>query len=56
MGISKLIPIAITLALLATSTGQLPIVLKALRKAQLQLLIESKASKWGKPWTPPLIK
>lgn len=47
MGIQKLIPIAVSLAFLAASTGQLPRVLKTVRIAQLQLIKESQASKWG---------
>ncbi len=53
MGLQKLIPIAVTLAFLAASTGQLPKVLKMLRIAQLQLIKESQASNWGRPWTLP---
>jgi hypothetical protein len=56
MGIQKLIPIAISLAFLAASTGQLPRVIKTVRIAQLQLIKESQASKWGKPMLPPTIK
>ena len=48
MGIRSLIQIAVTLALLAVSTGSLPLILKEVRKAQLELLEESKASKWGR--------
>lgn len=45
----KLISISVTLAVLTVSTGQLPRVLKAVRVAQLQLIKESQASKWGTP-------
>jgi hypothetical protein len=53
MGIQKLIPIAVSLALLAISTGQLPRVLKTVRIAQLQLIKDSQASKWGTAMVPP---
>jgi hypothetical protein len=53
MGIQKLIPIAVSLAFLAASTGQLPRVLKVVRVAQLQLIKDSQASKWGMPMVPP---
>lgn len=48
MGIKSLIQMAITLAILAASTGKLPLILKEVRKAQLVLLEESKASRWGR--------
>lgn len=47
MGIQKLISLSVTLAVLAVSTGQLPKVLKVVRVAQLQLIKDSQASKWG---------
>jgi len=53
MNIDKLIQVAVTLAILAASTGQLPKVIKGVRIAQLKLLKESKASKWGMPMLPP---
>jgi hypothetical protein len=46
MGIKSLIQMAVTLAILAVSTGSLPLILKEVRKAQVGLLEESKASKW----------
>ena len=52
MNIDNLIKIAVTLAFLAAGTGQLPKVLKEVRIAQLKLLKESQASKWGKAWVP----
>jgi hypothetical protein len=45
----KLISVAVTLAFLAAGTGQLPKVIKADRVAQLELIRDSQASKWGKP-------
>lgn len=52
MGIEKLISIAVMLAVLAGSTGQLPRIVHAVRVAQLQLIKESRASKWGTPFMP----
>ena len=49
MGIAKLIQIATALAILAVSTGQLPRILREVRVAQLYLIKDSQASKWGKP-------
>jgi hypothetical protein len=48
MGIEKLISIAVTLALLAASSHQLPRILHTVRVAQLHLIQESQASKWGR--------
>lgn len=48
MNIEKLAAFAIALAVLASSTGQLPKVINAVRRAQIQLIQESKASKWPK--------
>jgi hypothetical protein len=45
---SNLIKIAVTLAFIATSTGQLPRIIKEVRIAQLKFLKESQASKWPK--------
>lgn len=53
MGISKLIDLAVTLAIFGAMSGKLPWMLKQVRKAQIQLLQDSKASKWGTAWTPP---
>ena len=44
---------AVTLAILAVATGNLPLILKEVRKAQLVLLEESKASRWGRVATEP---
>jgi hypothetical protein len=52
-GIDKLISISVTLAVLTVFTGQLPKVLKKVRIAQLQLIKDSQASKWGKPMMLP---
>ena len=45
----KLIAIAATMAVLTVSTGLLPKVLYRIRIAQMELIQESKASKWGTP-------
>lgn len=45
---SNLIAIATTLAFLAVSSGNLPWILKQVRKAQIQIIMESKASNWPK--------
>lgn len=47
-----LIEIAITLTLMAATTGNLPKIIKQIRLAQLHLLMESRSSNWGRPWTP----
>lgn len=48
----KNIAIILILALLSLGVIKLPKILKVFRTAQIQLLIKSRASKWGKPWTP----
>lgn len=53
MGIDKLISISAILAVLTVSTGQIPRVLKVVRVAQLQLIKDSQASKWGRPLLLP---
>ncbi len=37
---------------LAHATFNLPAYINLVRKAQFQLIQDSKASKWGTPWTP----
>lgn len=49
----KLIAIAVTLAILTISNGQLPKVLHQLRVAQLHLIQDSQASKWPKAMLLP---
>lgn len=44
----NLIKISVTLAFLAVASGNLPLVLKNVRKYQLTLVKESQASKWPK--------
>ena len=53
MGIQKLISLSVTLAIITVSTGQTSKVLKAVRIAQLKLIKDSQASKWGTPMIPP---
>ena len=48
MGLDKLIQAVAVLAILAASTGQLPRVINFIHKAQVQLIQDSKASKWPK--------
>lgn len=54
MNLDKLIQIAVILALAAASTGQLPRILREVRVAQLHLIKDSQASKWGKPFMLPV--
>ncbi|MGE3610304.1 MAG: hypothetical protein AB7I27_11995 [Bacteriovoracaceae bacterium] len=48
-----LIKIATILAMAAVVSGNLPLILKQVRKAQVQFIQDSKASKWPKAMTPP---
>lgn len=48
----KLISIAVTLAFLAVASGNLSWILFQVRKAQIQLIVDSQASKWPKVWVP----
>lgn len=50
---NKLIAIAVTLAVLTVSSGQLPKVLYQLRVAQLHLIKDSQASNWGQAMLLP---
>lgn len=50
---NTLIKIATVLALAAVSHGSLPFILKQVRKAQIQLIQDSKASRWPKAMTLP---
>lgn len=45
---AKLILLAVSLAVLAASTGHLPRILKQVRVMQVKLIRESQASKWPK--------
>jgi hypothetical protein len=50
---NTLVKIAVSLAILAASTGQLPKMIYKIQLAQLYLIKESQASKWGMPMLPP---
>jgi len=50
---NSLIKIAVVLAFAAVSSGNLPKILNQVRKAQFQLIMESKASKWPKAMILP---
>lgn len=45
---NSLIKIAVALAFTAIASGNLPWILTQVRKAQVELIMESKASKWPK--------
>ncbi len=47
----SLIKIGVILAFAALSSGSLPKILNQVRKAQFQLIMESKASNWPKAMT-----
>lgn len=49
MNLEKLTAIAVTVVMLAATTGQLPKLIITIRKAQAQLVQETKASNWGIP-------
>lgn len=50
---NSLIKIAVVLAFAAVASGNLPAVINQVRKAQFQLIHESKASKWPKAMRLP---
>lgn len=50
---NSLIKIAVVLAFAVVTSGNLPKILIQVRKAQMQLIMESKASKWPKAMTMP---
>jgi hypothetical protein len=47
----KLISVSVTIAFLAVGSGKLPWILFQVRKAQIQLIKDSQASKWPKAMT-----
>ncbi len=53
MGLEKLIQSIAVVAALVVASGQLPQALKVVRQAQLQLIQDSKASKWGQAFLLP---
>ncbi len=50
---SKLISIAVALTMATAATGNLPRIILQVKLAQLQLIKDSQASKWGKPFLLP---
>ena len=50
---NNLIKISVILAFAAVTSGNLPKILTQVRKAQIQLIQESKASKWPKAMKLP---
>lgn len=56
MSTFKLIPIATAFAIAAAATGNLPRILLQVKLAQLHLIKDSQASKWGKPFLLPIAK
>ena len=53
---SKLTQIAVALAMAAAASGNLPRILVQVKLAQLQLIKDSQASRWGKPFLLPIAK
>lgn len=51
---SKLISIAVAPTMAAAATGNLPRIIRQVKVAQLQLVKDSQASKWGKPFLLPI--
>ena len=49
--VKSLTVIAVTFALLAVASGNLPWILFQVRKAQIHLLIDAQASKWPRAMT-----
>lgn len=56
MGLDKLIQSIAVIAILVVGSGKLPKALKIVREAQLQLIQETKASKWGQAFLLPVFK
>ena len=56
MSLDKLVPAAITFAILAAASGNGPKIIHELRLAQAHLIQDSKASRWGTPWMVPEFK
>lgn len=49
MGLDNVIKLGLALTIAAALTGQLPRITNEIRHAQVKLLQDSKASKWGSP-------
>jgi len=56
MNIRSLIQIAVVLGTIAIGTGQLPHILQKVRKAQLELIRDSRTATWGKAMLLPISK
>ncbi|HMN68967.1 MAG TPA: hypothetical protein PKC28_10555 [Bdellovibrionales bacterium] len=54
MGIEKLIPLAVAMAVTAAASGRLPQIIREVQIAQYKLLKESQSSKWGKAMLLPV--
>lgn len=54
MNITKLISIAVALAIASAATGRLPQILHRVRLAQAHLIWESRATKWQKAFLFPI--
>ena len=54
MGLDKLISSVAIIACLAAATGQLPKIINTIHAAQIQLIQDSKASKWPKAMLLPI--
>ena len=53
MGIEKLVPVALALAISAAASGRIPQIILNLQIAQLKLLKESQSSNWGRAMLLP---
>lgn len=56
MGIEKLIPLAIALAISATASGRLPQIIREIQIAQFRLVKDSRSSKWVPAMLLPTLK
>ncbi len=54
MGIEKLIPVAVVMAVTAAASGRLPQIIREVQIAQYKLLKDSQSSKWGKAMLLPV--
>jgi hypothetical protein len=54
MGLDKLISAVAVIACMTVAAGQLPRVINAVHRAQVQLIQDSKASKWPKAMLLPI--
>lgn len=52
MNFDKVIGSGLLIVTLAAATGQLPRLMANLRVAQMQILVDAKSSKWGRPFLP----